>query len=223
MRFSGPRQSTDIPREFNAVKPPAPNQAQPSPEETGARELLDKTLRIKARLENEGAKIWGEELLTTSYGEAQALLQEADSHFNAQRYDHAAAGYKKTIEAFEQLETSRTERLQKALQDGSRALETFDAESARRYFEIALAANAASSEAAAGLQRVRLMPQVLAYVKKQDKSVIENGLWVVTTHPASYSKEEIEFQNKVKQELPKHKIPLFWARGSELHNGFKRY
>ena len=67
------------------------------------------------------------------------------------------------------------------------------------------------------------LEDVLAYVKKQDKSVIENGLWVVTTHPASYSKEEIEFQNKVKQELPKHKIPLSWARGSELHNGFKRY
>lgn len=67
------------------------------------------------------------------------------------------------------------------------------------------------------------LEDVLAYINKQDKSVIENGLWVVTTHPASYSEEEIELQNKVKQELPKHKIPLFWARGSELQNGFKRY
>ena len=67
------------------------------------------------------------------------------------------------------------------------------------------------------------LEDVLAYVKKQDKIVIENGLWVVTTHPASYSKEEIEFQNKVKKELPNHKIPFFWARGSELPNGFKRY
>ncbi|MES9925251.1 MAG: hypothetical protein ABW152_14250 [Candidatus Thiodiazotropha endolucinida] len=67
------------------------------------------------------------------------------------------------------------------------------------------------------------LDDVLAYVKKQDESVIENGLWVITTHPASYSKEEIELQNKVKQTLPEHKIPLFWARGSELENGFKRY
>jgi len=64
---------------------------------------------------------------------------------------------------------------------------------------------------------------VLEYAKKQDQSVIENGLWVVTTHPSSYSDSEKEFQNKVKVELPMNNIPLFWVRGSELKNGFKRY
>ncbi|WP_273440638.1 hypothetical protein [Sedimenticola selenatireducens] len=64
---------------------------------------------------------------------------------------------------------------------------------------------------------------VLEYINKQDQSVIENGLWVVTTHPSSYSESEIELQNKVKAELPKNNIPLFWVRGSQLKNGFKRY
>jgi hypothetical protein len=64
---------------------------------------------------------------------------------------------------------------------------------------------------------------VLQYIKKQDPSVIKNGFWVVTTNPSAYSDEELELQRQIKIELPKHNIPLFWARGSELNNGFKRY
>ena len=74
-----------------------------------------------------------------------------------------------------------------------------------------------------GQPYLQSVKDVLTYVEKQDKSVIKNGLWVVTTNPAAYSKQEIEFFNKLKVELPKHHIPLFWARGSELPNGFKRY
>jgi len=74
-----------------------------------------------------------------------------------------------------------------------------------------------------GQPYLQTLSDVLEYVKKQDQSVVENGLWVVTTHPSSYSEEETEFQEKLKSELPKHNIPLFWARGSEIKNGFKRY
>ena len=65
---------------------------------------------------------------------------------------------------------------------------------------------------------------ILEFVKKQYPSVIKNGLWVVTTNPSAYSPEELEFQKQIKEELPKHNIPLFWARGSELKTkGFRRY
>ncbi|MBT3045308.1 MAG: hypothetical protein AB2659_14670 [Candidatus Thiodiazotropha sp.] len=74
-----------------------------------------------------------------------------------------------------------------------------------------------------GQPYLQTLEDVLTYVKKQDKSVIENGLWVVTTNPSSYSEEEIELQNLIKSELPKHNIPLFWVRGTELSNGFTRY
>lgn len=74
-----------------------------------------------------------------------------------------------------------------------------------------------------GQPYLQSVDDVLAYVKKQDKPVIENGLWVVTTHPSSYSEQETMFLDKLKVEIPKHNIPLFWARGSELSNGFKRY
>ena len=74
-----------------------------------------------------------------------------------------------------------------------------------------------------GQPYLQSVEEVLEYVEKQDKSVIENGLWVVTTHPSAYSELETEFLEKLKQEIPKHDIPLFWARGSELPNGFKQY
>ncbi len=64
---------------------------------------------------------------------------------------------------------------------------------------------------------------VLEYIKKQDLSVIKNGLWVVTTHPMAYSEEELEFQEQIKTALPKENIPLFWVRGAELDKGFTRY
>ncbi|MES9946687.1 MAG: hypothetical protein ABW080_17175 [Candidatus Thiodiazotropha sp.] len=74
-----------------------------------------------------------------------------------------------------------------------------------------------------GQPYLQSVKDVLSYVEKQEKYVIENGLWVVTTHPSAYSEQETEFLEKLKVELPKHNIPLFWARGSELKNGFKRY
>ena len=74
-----------------------------------------------------------------------------------------------------------------------------------------------------GQPYLQSVEDVLEYVEKQDKSVIENGFWVVTTNPSAYSEQETNFLGKLKVELPKHNILLFWARGSELPNGFKRY
>lgn len=65
--------------------------------------------------------------------------------------------------------------------------------------------------------------EVLKYIARQDKSVRDNGLWVVTTHPSAYSDEETRFYDEIKAVLPEKGIPLFWARGSELKNGFVRY
>ncbi|MEW8682900.1 MAG: hypothetical protein AB2536_13450 [Candidatus Thiodiazotropha endolucinida] len=74
-----------------------------------------------------------------------------------------------------------------------------------------------------GQPYLQSVKDVLVYIEKQEISVVENGLWVVTTHPSAYSEQETKFLEKLKLELPKHNIPLFWARGSELKDGFKRY
>jgi len=62
-----------------------------------------------------------------------------------------------------------------------------------------------------------------AYVRKQDKEVQENGVWIVITHPSSYSKEELTLLDDVKALCIQEKIPLFVARGSELPNGWVQY
>ena len=74
-----------------------------------------------------------------------------------------------------------------------------------------------------GQPYLQSIADVLEFINKQEPSVIQNGFWVVTTNPASYSKDELEFQNQIKAVLPKHNIPLFWTRGAELSEGFKRY
>jgi hypothetical protein len=74
-----------------------------------------------------------------------------------------------------------------------------------------------------GIPFLQSKSDVLQYIRKQDPSVIQNGFWVVTTNPGAYSKEEIEFQEQIKEVLPKENIPLFWARGAELEKGFTRY
>ena len=129
-----------------------------------ARELQNKTLERKARLDNDGVKIWGADTLDTSYGQAMALLAEANRSFDDQRFDRAAQGYQETIAALEQLEASRPERVQRSLQAGSTALDQLDSTSAKQHYEIARAADADNSEALLGLQRAETLPQVLAYI-----------------------------------------------------------
>jgi hypothetical protein len=50
----------------------------------------------------------------------------------------------------------------------------------------------------------------------------KNGIWVVTTHPTSYSEAE---QTKLKTLIAlcvEKKVPIYTCRGSELPNGWKR-
>jgi hypothetical protein len=65
--------------------------------------------------------------------------------------------------------------------------------------------------------------EFLAFVRKQDKSVQENGVWIVTTHPDAYSEMETKLLEDIKSVSKKEKIPLFVCRASELPNGWKRY
>lgn len=73
-------------------------------------------------------------------------------------------------------------------------------------------------------QPVLQTPQeVLAFVRKQDSSVQENGVWIVTTHPDAYSESEIQLLEDIKLLSRRERIPLFVARGSQLPDGWRRY
>ena len=65
--------------------------------------------------------------------------------------------------------------------------------------------------------------ELLAFVRKQDKSVQENGVWIVTTHPNAYSEPEKKLLEDIKVLCRREAIPLFIVRGSQLPNGWQRY
>jgi len=65
--------------------------------------------------------------------------------------------------------------------------------------------------------------EFLTFVRKQDKGVQENGVWIVTTHPDAYSEAEKQLLEDIKLTCRKQSIPLFIVRGSELSDGWQRY
>ncbi len=64
--------------------------------------------------------------------------------------------------------------------------------------------------------------EVLAYVRKQDESVQQNGLWIVITNPDAYSEDEKSLLEDVKSMCRREKIPLFICRASQLPDGWTR-
>lgn len=64
---------------------------------------------------------------------------------------------------------------------------------------------------------------LLAYVRKQDATVRQNGVWIVITNPASYSADEMQLLEDVKLLCQRNRIPLFITRASEMPNGWKRH
>lgn len=65
--------------------------------------------------------------------------------------------------------------------------------------------------------------ELVEYIKTLPPEIQENGIWVVTTNPASYSDAETKNLEKLKEICAKEKLKLFTCRGSDLPNGWKSY
>jgi len=65
--------------------------------------------------------------------------------------------------------------------------------------------------------------ELLTFVRKQDKDVQGNGVWIVTTHAGAYSEPEKKLLEDLKPLCRKEHIPLFLVRGSQLPNRWQRY
>jgi len=63
---------------------------------------------------------------------------------------------------------------------------------------------------------------LLAHFQRLPASVHENGIWIVTTHPSSYSETEQAKLKSLAALCAEKKIPVFTCRGSELPKGWKR-
>jgi hypothetical protein len=64
---------------------------------------------------------------------------------------------------------------------------------------------------------------LIAYFRKQDAGVQQNGVWIVITNPAAYSEQELALLEGVKSACRRERIPLFICRAAELPNGWTRF
>jgi hypothetical protein len=64
--------------------------------------------------------------------------------------------------------------------------------------------------------------KLFAYFEHLPAATQENGIWVVTTHPSSYSEPERAKLKALIVLCTEKNIPIFTCRGSELPNGWKR-
>jgi len=175
-RFSSQRQPVQVIPETKQVQPQARAAEESASKAREAQELLQKTLNLKARLDNEGVKNWGAEPVVTSYSQVLGLLAEANAYLDDQRFDQAVKGYGETIVKLEQLAASRPERIRRAIQAGNEAFEQLDSNLAKQSYEIALAADYDNREARIGLQRAENLPQVLEHLAKGQFSEDEGDL-----------------------------------------------
>jgi hypothetical protein len=65
--------------------------------------------------------------------------------------------------------------------------------------------------------------EFLEFVRKQDKSAQENGIWIVIGYPEAHSEPEKNLLEDIKALCRREGIPLFVARGSLLPDGWVRY
>ena len=64
--------------------------------------------------------------------------------------------------------------------------------------------------------------ELLAYFQHLPMSVQLNGIWIVTTHPSSYSEGERTKLKALAATCGEKKIPVYVCRASELPEGWKR-
>ena len=67
---------------------------------------------------------------------------------------------------------------------------------------------------------LRTLKEFKAFITKQKSEVKENGVWIVTTNPVSYSDAETKLLKEVSTSFPGIEVPIFVCRGSELPDGW---
>lgn len=64
--------------------------------------------------------------------------------------------------------------------------------------------------------------ELIAHLESLPKKTQANGIWVVTTHPSSYSKEETQKLQSLAELAASKGIPVFTCRASDLPKGWQR-
>ena len=123
----------------------------------GAEERLGFWLRLQARAEAENVALWGAE----TYLQITALAAQGDTAFAEKDYAGALESYEQAEVRLQALLAAKPELFSAAMDQGHKALQGQDSESAALSFEFALTMEPENAGALHGLQRARSLDQVI--------------------------------------------------------------
>lgn len=147
-------------------------------------------LRLRARLELQGAAVWGEPEWST----AEAEVKQGDRLFVQNEFDAADTAYQGAIERLKRLEMSREQRLAKALREGDEALAADQAAEAVTQFERALAISDQNTQAIRGLARAMAREQVLDLMEIGQQAEARGDLAAARTAYAQAAQLDADYQ-----------------------------
>jgi len=163
--------------------PPASATPAEDPNKAEAERLISEALRRVARLEGEGVRHWGDETVqAVSPASAQAALERATALHDRQQHGEALPLLRQAIADFDTLVQTKPERLRLALSKGQQALDDRDAPAALAQFERAAALAPSDAQAAGGLARARVLPQVLDRFKQGESAEAAGNLAAAREH-----------------------------------------
>jgi tetratricopeptide (TPR) repeat protein len=156
-----PDEPSEVPSSIDSAEPAVIRSAgNPDGSRHDAEVELQRYLKLRARLELDGADRWGE----PEWSESNGLVGHGDGLFGRSDYDAARQAYGNATELLTRLELSRENRLTDALQAGDSALEDDRSADAQAAYTMALAIDPENEAAIRGLARASVRDAVLGHL-----------------------------------------------------------
>ena len=176
---------------------PAPPQAEPVDNSAEARSqaenALQSYLELRARLELDNVGAWGE----PEWGRGAALADDGDRQFSQHRFRPAAEAYTAALELLRGLADGKEQRYETAVEEGVKSLSANDSDAATAHYELALAIRPGDVAATRGLERARLRPEVLGFMKQAEQAEGNGDLVAARTAYTQVVEKDAQYQPAV--------------------------
>lgn len=127
-----------------------------------AQDALAPLLELQETLEKQQVQQWAGD----AYAAALATAQQGDAAYSAQQYEQAVTLYQQALSAVQTISTSTADVFASRMAEGAAAIAAGDATAADAAYSIAILLDPNSSEAVQGMERARVLNQVLALMEE---------------------------------------------------------
>ncbi|MGQ9425482.1 hypothetical protein ACXYTJ_07430 [Gilvimarinus sp. F26214L] len=162
------RQTAEQPSAQEQVRGPSESpwrDAQLAKARREAQDILQKLLEKQEALEEIGVGHWAAE----DYARATELAETGDQRYQERAFEEAQSLYQNSLAQFEQLLERSEEVYRSALASGEQAIEAGDASRAQEQFQLAAHIKPDAGAVTEGLQRARVLEDVLARLNAGEK------------------------------------------------------